>query len=93
MTDCFQHAENISIVAGNEIAFIKTYPGGSGYVTNITFENFRSKASLYGLSIDQYWQNTLTPDTGSVTLSNLVFKNFTGKQSSVSFHLCERLNF
>jgi len=47
-------------------------------VTNITFENFRSKASLYGLSVDQYWQNTFTPDTGSVALSNLVFKNFTG---------------
>ncbi|KAI8241369.1 Rhamnogalacturonase A [Colletotrichum sp. SAR 10_96] len=41
-----EHARNISIIQGNNIAFIKTYPGGSGYVTNITFENFRSKASF-----------------------------------------------
>ncbi|KAL4779967.1 endo-rhamnogalacturonase F [Aspergillus varians] len=71
-------AQNISIIQGNNIAFIKTYPGGSGYVTNITFENFRSKASLYGLNINQYWQNTFEPDTGAVALSNLVFKNFSG---------------
>ncbi|KAF5505520.1 Rhamnogalacturonase A [Colletotrichum siamense] len=72
------HARNISIIQGNNIAFIKTYPGGSGYVTNITFENFRSKASLYGLDINQYWQNTFEPDTGAVALSNLIFKNFSG---------------
>ncbi|RAH46337.1 putative rhamnogalacturonase [Aspergillus brunneoviolaceus CBS 621.78] len=71
-------AKNISIIQGNNIAFIKTYPGGSGYVTNVTFENFRSKASLYGLSVNQYWQNTFEPDTGAVALSNLVFKNFSG---------------
>lgn len=74
-----QEARNISIIQGNNIAFIKTYPGGSGYVTNITFENFRSLASLYGLNINQYWQNTFTPDTGSVTLSNILLKNFSGK--------------
>ncbi|KAB8205934.1 pectin lyase fold/virulence factor [Aspergillus parasiticus] len=71
-------ARNISILQGNNIAFIKTYPGGSGYVSNITFENFRSKASLYGLNINQYWQNTFTPDTGAVTLSNIIFRNVTG---------------
>ncbi|KKY20690.1 putative endo-rhamnogalacturonase f [Phaeomoniella chlamydospora] len=63
---------------GNNIGFIKTYPGGSGYVTNVTFENIRSKASLYGLDVNQYWQNTFTPDTGAVQLENLVFNNFTG---------------
>ncbi|RDW60616.1 endo-rhamnogalacturonase F [Coleophoma cylindrospora] len=72
------HAANISVLYGNEIAFIKTYPGGSGFVTNITWENFRSKESSYGFNIDQYWQNKFTPDTGSVALTNLVFKNFTG---------------
>ncbi|GLA59301.1 hypothetical protein AtubIFM55763_004615 [Aspergillus tubingensis] len=71
-------ARNISIIQGNNIAFIKTYPGGSGYVRDVTFENFRSLNSLYGLDINQYWQNTWEPDTGSVTLSNLVFKNFSG---------------
>lgn len=47
-------------------------------MTNITFENIRSKASLYGLDVDQYWQNVFTPDTGAVTLSNLTFRNITG---------------
>ncbi|KIM93395.1 glycoside hydrolase family 28 protein [Oidiodendron maius Zn] len=72
------YARNISIIQGNNVAFIKTYPGGSGYVTNITFENIRSKASLYGLDVNQYWQNVFTPDTGAVTLSNLTFRNITG---------------
>lgn len=73
-----KHARNISIIQGNNVAFIKTYPGGSGYVSNITFENIRSKASLYGLDVNQYWQNTFAPDTGAVSLSNITFKNITG---------------
>jgi hypothetical protein len=77
-----QEARNISIIQGNNIAFIKTYPGGSGYVTNITFSNFRSLGSLYGLDINQYWQNTFEPDTGAVALSNLVFRNFSGGLTS-----------
>ncbi|KAJ5973989.1 CAZyme family GH28 [Penicillium waksmanii] len=77
-------ARNISIIQGNNIAFIKTYPGGSGYVTNITFSNFRSLASLYGLDINQYWQNTFEPDTGAVALSNLVFRNFSGSVANGS---------
>ncbi|TVY90983.1 putative rhamnogalacturonase E [Lachnellula willkommii] len=72
------HARNISVLAASEIAFIKTYPGGSGYVTNITFENFRSKASLSGAVVNQYWQFTTTPDTGAVFLSNITFRNFSG---------------
>ncbi|KAN0108708.1 glycoside hydrolase family 28 protein [Hyaloscypha variabilis] len=71
-------ARNISVIAGNEIAFIKTYPGGSGYVTNVLWENFRSKESLYGLNLNQYWQQTYTPDTGAVALSNITFRNFSG---------------
>ncbi|KXH62702.1 murein transglycosylase, partial [Colletotrichum salicis] len=58
------HARNISIIQGNIIAFIKTYPGGSGH--------------LYGLDVNQYWQKTFEPDTGAVALSNLVFRNFSG---------------
>lgn len=65
-------------MAGNEICFIKTYPGGSGYVTNVTWENFRSKSSLYGVNLNQYWQQTYTPDTGAVALSNITFRNFSG---------------
>lgn len=74
-----QYAQNISVIRGNNIAFIKTYPGGSGYVANVTFANFRSKASTFGMNVNQYWQNTYEPDTGSVTLSNLTFRNFSGK--------------
>lgn len=81
IADCetAQVARNISVIQGNNIAFIKTYPGGSGYVTNITFSNFRSLGSLYGLDVNQYWQNTFQPDTGSVALSNILFQNFSGK--------------
>ncbi|KAF5871791.1 putative endo-rhamnogalacturonase f protein [Botrytis fragariae] len=73
-----EHARNISVLGGNEIVFIKTYPGGSGYVSNILWENFRSKASLYGINLNQYWQQTYLPDSGAVTLTNITFRNFTG---------------
>ncbi|TGO30654.1 hypothetical protein BPAE_0004g01120 [Botrytis paeoniae] len=72
------HARNISVLGGNEIVFIKTYPGGSGYVSNILWENFRSKASLYGINLNQYWQQTYLPDSGAVALTNITFRNFTG---------------
>lgn len=72
------HARNISVLGGNEIVFIKTYPGGSGYVSNILWENFRSKSSLYGINLNQYWQQTYLPDSGAVTLSNITFRNFSG---------------
>ncbi|CAD6442042.1 a44b4a53-3dc7-4106-be3e-5f0ba2cf8c7f [Sclerotinia trifoliorum] len=72
------HARNISVLGGNEIVFIKTYPGGSGYVSNILWENFRSKSSLYGINLNQYWQQTYVPDSGAVTLSNITFRNFSG---------------
>ncbi|KAM0128899.1 hypothetical protein ACHAP3_008068 [Botrytis cinerea] len=73
-----EHARNISVLGGNEIVFIKTYPGGSGYVSNILWENFRSKASLYGINLNQYWQQTYLPDSGAVALTNITFRNFTG---------------
>ncbi|RAL68227.1 hypothetical protein DID88_008930 [Monilinia fructigena] len=72
------HARNIAVLGGNSVSFIKTYPGGSGYVKNILWENFRSKASLYGVNINQYWQKTTTPDDGAVALSNITFRNFSG---------------
>jgi rhamnogalacturonan hydrolase len=46
-------------------------------VTNVPWENFRSKANLYGINLDQYWQETFTPDYGAAALSNITFRNFT----------------
>lgn len=48
-------------------------------MTNVLWENFRSKANLYGINLDQNWQETFTPDDGAVALSNITFRNFTGK--------------
>lgn len=74
---------NISVYAPSEISFIKTFPGGSGLVSNITFENFRTKGtndtlSGFGLNVDEYWQNTHEPNDGSVALRNITFRNYTG---------------
>ena len=74
-----KHTRNISVIAANEICFIKNYPSGPGYVTNVTWENFRSKANLYGINLGQYWQQTFAPDTGAVALNNITFRNFTGR--------------
>jgi rhamnogalacturonan hydrolase len=60
---------------------LKTFPGGRGavgYVTDSVFENFWSYDSIYGLDIDQYWEQHTSGDTGAVKLSNLVFRNWTG---------------
>lgn len=30
------------------------------------------------MNVNQYWQQTFTPNTGAVALSNITFRNFTG---------------
>jgi rhamnogalacturonan hydrolase len=39
------------------------------------------------MDINQYWQNTNTPDTGSVALSNILLKNFSGPSICPSFSI------
>ena len=72
---------NIYAYQCTQILMIKTFPGGSGaegYVKDSTFTNFWSYDNTYGLDIDQYWEETTTPDTGAVALSGLTFSNWTG---------------
>ncbi|EGP82832.1 unnamed protein product [Zymoseptoria tritici ST99CH_1A5] len=71
-------ARNISAIGVSNIIFIKTYPGGSGFARNMLFENFRSKGSLYGVTINQYWKKNGDGDTSAVKLSDITFRNVTG---------------
>ncbi|OKL57526.1 hypothetical protein UA08_07098 [Talaromyces atroroseus] len=64
-----------------QMLMIKTFPGGTGAQGNVTdsvFENFWGYSTTYALDINQYWQETYSPDTGAVALNNLVFTNWTG---------------
>jgi len=60
--------------------------GGEGRVNNITYDTISVDNTDYAIEVDQcYGQNNLTlclefPST--VTISNVVFKNFTGKTST-----------
>jgi hypothetical protein len=66
------------VINASNVVMIKTYPGGSGFAKNLLFENFRSKASQYGLTINQYWLKALGKpgyeDTSAVQLSNITFR-------------------
>lgn len=57
---------------GNQAFMIKSNHG-SGYVRSVTFENFISHDTAYGLNIDQYWSSQ-TPGSGAgVALSDITF--------------------
>jgi rhamnogalacturonan hydrolase len=72
---------NIYSYECTQMLMIKTFPGGTGAqgeVTESVFENFWGYSTTYALDINQYWEETYSPDTGAVSLNNLVFNNWTG---------------
>ncbi|GMG21110.1 unnamed protein product [Ambrosiozyma monospora] len=60
----------------NSLMFIKTKPGGSGFVKNCEFSNFYGYDCAFGIDIDQYWDSK--SGSGGVQLENLVFSGFYG---------------
>ncbi|KAG9002185.1 hypothetical protein FRB94_013196 [Tulasnella sp. JGI-2019a] len=66
---------NVYTNGGNNMMLIKSNLG-SGYVSNILFQNFIGRGTAYGLDVDQYWVDA-TPGTGAgVQLTNLTFQNW-----------------
>ncbi|OJT11688.1 hypothetical protein TRAPUB_11793 [Trametes pubescens] len=71
---------NVYTNGGNQAFMIKSNHG-SGYVRSVTFENFISHDTAYGLNIDQYWSSQ-TPGSGAgVALSDITFSNWDGNVS------------
>ncbi|GMG21829.1 unnamed protein product [Ambrosiozyma monospora] len=60
----------------NSLMFIKTKPGGSGFVKNCEFSNFYGYDCAFGIDIDQYWDSK--SGSGGVQLENLIFSGFYG---------------
>ncbi|KAF7974786.1 hypothetical protein HWV62_11271 [Athelia sp. TMB] len=68
---------NVYTNGGNQIFMIKSN-GGSGYVTNVLFQNFLATGTAYGLNIDQYWAEMATAPGDGVMLSNIKFESWNG---------------
>ncbi|KAF7979129.1 hypothetical protein HWV62_43355 [Athelia sp. TMB] len=68
---------NVYTNGGNQIFMIKSN-GGSGYVTNVLFQNFLATGTAYGLNIDQYWAEMATAPGDGVVLSNIKFESWNG---------------
>ncbi|KAF2021370.1 glycoside hydrolase family 28 protein [Aaosphaeria arxii CBS 175.79] len=71
------HYKNIYTWKSNQMMMIKSN-GGSGYVEDVTFENFIGHGNAYSLDIDQYWSSMSKLEGNGVQLSNMTFKNWKG---------------
>ena len=54
--------------------------GGSGSVSDATFENFIGHGNAYSLDIDQYWSSQKVGEGEGVKLTDLKFLNWTGTE-------------
>lgn len=55
--------------------------GGSGTVSNVTFQNFIGHSNAYSLDIDQYWSSMDPVDGDGAHLSGINFINWTGTEA------------
>lgn len=56
--------------------------GGSGTVSDVTFENFIGHGNAYSLDIDQYWSSMSAVSGSGVQLTNINFSNWTGTEAN-----------
>ncbi|KAI9667130.1 MAG: hypothetical protein M1831_001307 [Alyxoria varia] len=75
------HYRNIYTWRSNQMLMIKSN-GGSGSVSDATFENFIGHGNAYSLNIDQYWSSQKVGDGDGVKLSDLKFLNWTGTEAN-----------
>ncbi|KAK8209075.1 hypothetical protein M8818_003769 [Zalaria obscura] len=72
--------KNVYTWSSNQMMMIKSN-GGSGTVSDVTFENFIGHGNAYSLDIDQYWASMKAVDGDGVQLSDITFHNWTGTES------------
>lgn len=72
---------NVYTWSSNQMMMIKSY-GGSGFVEDVSFENFIGHGNAYSLDIDQYWSSMKPVDGQGVQLSNVTFKNWKGTEAN-----------
>ncbi|KAL9054766.1 MAG: hypothetical protein Q9162_003964 [Coniocarpon cinnabarinum] len=67
--------------SSNQMMMIKSN-GGSGSVTNATFENFIGHGNAYSLDIDQYWSSMDAVAGNGVKLTDIDFRNWKGGEAN-----------
>jgi len=84
---------------------IKTYPNNLGYVRNITYDTFTLSNVAYPIALNLYWcpHTTCPSDTGTLTVSDITYKNIKGTEDGNSRpavllhclpnHGCKNINF
>ncbi|CAK5265867.1 unnamed protein product [Mycena citricolor] len=68
---------NVSVSNSDAGIMIKYFPDNSGYVRNITYNDFRFKAAAYPLYISAFWQGN-GKDTGNLQISDVTYNNIVG---------------
>lgn len=71
------HYKNVYTWKSNQMMMIKGN-GGSGYVEDVTFENFIGHGNAYSFNIDQYWESMSALSGNGVQLSNITAKGWRG---------------
>ena len=80
--------EDMVYASTANVARIKTWQGGKGAVSNITFRNVRFEAVEYPILIDQYYcpssqhPNPCSNYTETVNISQITFEDFYGFQTN-----------
>jgi rhamnogalacturonan hydrolase len=69
--------KNVYTWKSNQMMMIKSN-GGSGYVENVSFDNFYGHSNAYSFDIDQYWASMSVLPGSGVTLRNISVTNWKG---------------
>ncbi|KAJ3020048.1 hypothetical protein HKX48_001406 [Thoreauomyces humboldtii] len=72
------HYRNVTISNADSGVTVKSYPISGGSVTNLLYEDFTMTSTAHPIDIDLFWcpHTKCGAATGSLTVSNAVFKNF-----------------
>ncbi|KAL2319400.1 hypothetical protein Fmac_028369 [Flemingia macrophylla] len=77
------HVHNCSFVGTTNGARIKTWPGGSGYARNITFDQIILRDAQNPIIIDQYYGiKTPNAEEEAVMVSEVTYRGFVGTSAS-----------
>ncbi|KAJ3242617.1 hypothetical protein HDU81_000062 [Chytriomyces hyalinus] len=79
------HYRNVTLIGSQTAAYVKAYPGTTGYIKDVIYEDFHMKDTAYVVGIDSHWcHGPCGPETGNLAVSNVTYRNFWGTQASNS---------
>ncbi|KAI8843805.1 pectin lyase fold/virulence factor [Chytriomyces cf. hyalinus JEL632] len=79
------HYRNVTLIGSQTAAYVKAYPGTTGYIKDVLYEDFHMQDTAYVVGIDSHWcHGPCGPETGNLAVSNVTYRNFWGTQASNS---------